>query len=319
MRVAILDDWLDVARSLASWDELAELEELAVFTEHVPNEARVAELLESFDVVSIMRERTPFPRSLLERLPNLRLLVTTGGHNSSVDLEAAAELGILVSGTTGIKTDTPELAWGLVLALARDLPVQDRSLREGRWQTGLGTSLAGKRLGLLGLGYIGGEMARFGQAFGMSVAAWSPNLTRERASEVGVDRVSKEELLRTSDVVSIHLRLGARSRGLLGPAELNMMRPTALLINTSRGPIVDEVALIDALRRGVIGGAALDVFDEEPLPADHPLMELSNTVLTPHLGYSTREGFARYYQETVAAIAAFQAGAPIRVVHPRPD
>lgn len=315
MKVAILDDWLDVARSLAPWDRLAGVEVVAI-QGHLSSRQRLVETLRPFEVVAVMRERTALPRPVLERLPNLQLVVTSGMRNASIDLHAAADLGVLVSGTGGNPADTPELAWGLVLALARDLPAQDRSVRDGRWQTHLGMSLAGKRLGLLGLGTIGQRMARYAQAFDMEVVAWSSTLTPERAEASSVTYLAKEELLRTSDVISIHLRLGERSRGLIGADELSMMKQTALLINTSRGPIIDEGALIRALTDGDIGGAALDVFDEEPIPADHPFTRLPNVVLSPHLGYATRDGFERYYREMVEDIDAFLAGAPIRLLRP---
>src|SRR5688500_15219204 len=261
-----------------------------------------------------MRERTEFRRSLLERLPNLRLLVTTGRRNKSIDVEAATERGITVCGTGILPNGTAELTWGLILAAARHIPQEDASVRAGGWQETVGMDLAGARLGVVGLGGQGSQVARIGLAFGMDVVAWSQNLTDERAVEVGVRRVEREELFGTSDVVTVHLLLSKRTRGLIGADDLGRMKPTALLINTSRGPIVEQRALLDALREGRIGGAGLDVFDQEPLPIDHPLRTAPRTVLTPHLGYVTRNTYEIFYREAVEDVAAFLAGSPVRVV-----
>jgi len=276
----------------------------------------VAARLRDFDVVMAMRERTPFPRALLTRLPRLRLLVTTGMRNAAIDLGAATERGILVCGTAGLPYPTAELAWGLILSLARHIPTEDRATREGRWQETLGRGLNGKTLGVLGLGTLGSRVARVGQAFEMTVLAWSQNLTRERAREVGATLVDRDELLARADVVSIHLVLSERTRGLIGTRELGLMKPSAYLVNTSRGPIVDEAALVHALRNGTIAGAGLDVFDEEPLPLDHPLRHLPNTVITPHLGYATEETYRLFYGQAVEDITAYLAGQPIRVLRP---
>ncbi|MBO0708114.1 MAG: D-2-hydroxyacid dehydrogenase family protein [Candidatus Dormibacteraeota bacterium] len=316
-RVAVLDDYQGAAEGDPHWRGLPEGVEAVFFPDHLRDEAAVAERLRAFEVVVAMRERTPFPASLLGRLPNLRLLVTTGMRNRSIDLAAAQERGIVVCGTEGTaRRSTAELAWGLILAATRRISAEERAVREGRWQTTVGTELAGKRLGLLGLGRIGTQMAGIGRAFEMEVVAWSQNLTPEAASAAGATRVEKEELLATSDVVSIHLVLSERTRALIGARELASMRPTAYLINTSRGPIVEEAALVDALRRGLIAGAGLDVFDEEPLPLDHPLRSLPNAVITPHLGYVTQETYAEFFAGVVDAITQWLDGTPVRQLMP---
>jgi phosphoglycerate dehydrogenase-like enzyme len=314
-RVAILDDYQDVARRLADWKSLPA--EVVVFRDHLSDESKVAARLADFDVVVAMRERTPFPRSLFERLPRLRLLVTTGMRNASIDLRAAADRGVVVSGTAGLPSPTAELTWALILALVRHVPREDRATREGRWQETLGTTLKGRTLGVLGLGQLGSRVARVGKAFEMDVIAWSQNLTAERAAAVGATLAgSRDELLARADVVTIHLVLSDRTRGLVGARELGLMRPTAYLVNTSRGPIVDEDALIATLRAGKIAGAGLDVYDEEPLPADHPLRRLPNTVITPHLGYVTEETYQIFYSQALEDIRAFLAGAPVRALSP---
>ncbi|SNS81974.1 Phosphoglycerate dehydrogenase [Streptosporangium subroseum] len=312
MKVAILDDYQNVALSFADWDSLdAEIE---VFTEPFADADEVVKRLAGFDVLVAMRERTRFPAELLARLTALKLLVSTGARNAAIDVDAARKLGIVVSTTGYIGYPTAELTWALILAAARNLPAEVRSMRDGGWQVGVGTGLNGKTLGLLGLGRLGAQVARIGQAFGMETVAWSQNLTPEKAAEHGVTAMSKEDLFARADVLSIHLVLGDRSRGLVGAAELAAMKPTAILVNTSRGPIVDEDALVDALRRKKIACAALDVYDTEPLPADHPLRALGNTVLTPHVGYVTREVYEIFYRDAVEDIAAFQSGNPIRVM-----
>jgi phosphoglycerate dehydrogenase-like enzyme len=312
-RVAILDDYQDVAGRLADWKSLPA--EVVVFQDRVSDESRVAARLADFDVIVAMRERTPFPRSLLERLPHLRLLVTTGMRNASIDLRAAGERGVVVSGTAGLPSPTAELTWALILALVRHVPREDRATREGRWQETLGTTLKGRTLGVLGLGQLGSRVARVGTAFEMDVIAWSQNLTAARAAAVGARLASgKDELLARADIVTIHLVLSDRTRGLIGARELGLMRRTAYLVNTSRGPIVDEGALIAALRAGAIAGAGLDVYDEEPLPPQHPLRGLPNTVITPHLGYVTEETYQIFYAQALEDIRAFLAGAPVRVL-----
>lgn len=311
MRIAVLDDYQDVARGMADWRGAGEV---AFFHDHLSRTEDLVERLKTFDVIVAMRERTPFPRALLERLPKLRLLVTTGMRNRSIDVAAAKERGVTVCGTPGLNTTTAELAWGLLLALARQIPREDRELRTGRWQTSVGLGLAGKTLGILGLGSIGQQVARIGAAFGMKLVAWSQNLDAARAEAAGARRVEKERLFEESDVLTIHLVLSERTRGLVGARELALMKPSALLVNTSRGPVVDERALAEALKRGTLAGAGIDVFGEEPIPRDHPLLLAPNTVLTPHLGYVTRESYRVYYEGAVEAIRAWQRGAPVRVL-----
>ena len=299
-RIAILDDYQDVARVYGDWDSLdADVE---VFTEHHDDIGH----LEPFEVIMAMRERTPFPRERLERLPNLRLLVTTGMGNAAIDTEAARELGITVAGTGGTPAHTAELTWGLILALARHIPAEDAAVRAGGWQHTVGLELQGLTLGVIGLGRLGTQVARIGEAFGMEVIAWSQNMDTP---------LTKEELLRRSDIVTIHVRLSERTRGLVGAGELALMKPTALLINTSRGPIVDETALIRALEHGQIAGAGIDVYDTEPLPADHPLRTAPNTVLTPHIGYVTSASYTRFFTDAVEDVAAFLRGEPVRVIN----
>jgi phosphoglycerate dehydrogenase-like enzyme len=314
VRVAVLDDYQGVALQMADWRQLPADVQVQVFRDHLAEASAVAARLRDVDIVVAMRERTPFPRSLLAQLPKLKLLVTTGMRNASIDVEAAAALGITVCGTQGLPYPTAELTWGLILALLRHIPREDRATREGRWQVSVGVGLRGKVLGVLGLGNLGSQVAAVGKAFGMSVLAWSQHLTAERAAQFGATLVGKDELLSRSDIVTIHLVLSERTRGLIGARELGLMKPTAYLINTSRGPIVDENALIEALQRGSIAGAALDVFDEEPLPLDHPLRRLENTVITPHLGYVTVETYRIFFEQAVEDILAFLRGQPVRVL-----
>ena len=311
MRIAVLDDYQDVARTMADWSGIGDVE---FFHAHFPRTEELIERLKEFDVVVAMRERTPFPRTLLEKLPKLRLLVTTGMRNRSIDLAAAKACGVAVCGTPGLNTTTAELTWGLILALARQIPREDRELRTGRWQTTVGLALAGKTLGILGLGSIGQQVARVGAAFGMKLIAWSQNLTPDKATAAGAGRVDKEQLFQEADILTIHLILSERTRGLVGARELALMKRSALLVNTSRGPIVDEQALADALKRGSLAGAGVDVYGEEPMPRDHPLLLAPNTVLTPHLGYVTRESYRVYYEGVVEAIRAWQRGAPVRLL-----
>jgi phosphoglycerate dehydrogenase-like enzyme len=315
-RIAVLDDYQQVAGQFADWSKLPEPAQVVTFHDHVDDEDALVARLDPFDVVVAMRERTAFRRSLLERLPNLRLLVTTGQRNASIDVAAAAERGVTVCGTGYFSSGTAEMTWALILAVARHVAQEDASVRAGGWQQTIGTDLAGARLGVVGLGRLGSRVARIGQAFEMDVVAWSQNLTEERCAEVGVRLVEKEELFATSDVVTIHLVLSRRTRGLVGPAELLAMKPTAMLVNTSRGPIVDEDALVDALRHGRIGGAGIDVYDREPLPRDHPLRELRRAVLTPHLGYVTKGTYEVFYRDAVEDVAAWMASEPVRVINP---
>ena len=314
-RIAVLDDYQQIAHRFADWSRVPDAE-VVVFGDHVADEDALVARLRDFDVIVAMRERTPFPRSLFARLPKLRLLVSSGVRNKSIDLAAATEHGITVCGTTNLATPAAELTWALILAAARHVPQEDAGMRAGGWQHTVGTDLAGATLGVIGLGRLGERVAKVGLAFGMDVVAWSQNLTDERAAEVGVRRVGKEELLRTSDVVTLHVVLSDRSRGLIGAEEFELMKPTAILVNTARGPIVDEAALIDALRERRIAGAGLDVFDVEPLPVDHPLRELRNAVLTPHIGYGTRGSYERYLGEPVDDVLAWLDGSPVRVMNP---
>jgi phosphoglycerate dehydrogenase-like enzyme len=316
-RVAVLDDYQVVAEDLTDWGRLGPGFELVFFHDHVHDADRLVNRLAPFDVVVAMRERTRFPRDVLARLPRLGLLVTKGMANAAIDVAAADSLGITVAGTDDGwlgATATIELTWGLILALARGIPAEDAGVRHGAWQRGIGTVLAGKRLGIIGLGNLGALMPPMGRVLGMDVVAWSRNLTAERAAEVGVERVGREELFATSDVITVHLKLGDRSRGYVGRDELDLMKPTALLVNTSRGPVVDEDALVAALADRRIGGAALDVYDTEPLPVDHPLRYLPNTVLTPHIGYVTVESYRAHFTHVVDDLLAFAEGRPVRVL-----
>jgi phosphoglycerate dehydrogenase-like enzyme len=315
MRLAILDDYQNVALSMADWDGLRPSLQIQTFRDTLKSEDAVAERLRDFEIVVAMRERTAFRRSLLERLPKLKLLVTTGMVNASIDKKAAAERGIIVSGTTSLRHPTAELTWGLMLALARNITREDAGMRNGAWQTTVGISLHGKVLGILGLGKLGSQVAVFGKAFMMDVIAWSENLTIEHADSLGVQRVEKQELFRRADFLTIHTVLSKRTRGLVGPDELAAMKSTSYLINTSRGPIVEERALMAALETGKIAGAALDVYDLEPLPADHALRRLENVILTPHLGYVTDENYRAFYGEAAENVRAFLAGKPIRVLN----
>ncbi|HKX19442.1 MAG TPA: D-2-hydroxyacid dehydrogenase family protein [bacterium] len=315
-RLALLDDYQSVALELADWAALGPRVTVETFRDHVRDEAALLRRLAPFDAVVAMRERTPFPERVLAGLPRLRLIVTTGMRNASIDVEAATRLGIVVAGTDGLAPPTVELTWALILAAVRRIPQEDRATRERRWQTTLGTGLHGKTLGVIGLGRLGSQVAAIGRAFGMRLLGWSQNLTAERAAECGAARVTKEELLERSDVVTIHLQLSARTRGLIGAADLARLKPTAYLVNTSRGPIVDEAALVEVLRAGKIAGAALDVYGEEPLPGRHPFLSLDNLVLSPHLGYVTFENYVVFYQGACEDVAAFLRGAPERVLNP---
>jgi phosphoglycerate dehydrogenase-like enzyme len=316
-RVLVLDDYQDVSRRLGPWQQLAGVAggpfDLDVRTEHLTDEA-LAEALQDADIVVAMRERTPLSRAVLAQAPALKLLVTTGMANASIDLDACRELGVEVRGTTGLRTSTAELTWGLILALARNICAEDNEVRHGGWQRTLGFELAGARLGVVGLGKLGSEVAKIGLAFSMDVVAWSQNLQPEHAAELGVRAVAKEELFATSDVITLHLKLSDRTRGIVGTDELAAMRRTAYLVNTSRGPLIDETALIEALWTGSIAGAGLDVFDVEPLPADHPLRTLPNTVLTPHVGYVTTGTYERWWPQVVENIKSWAQGEAVRVL-----
>ncbi len=363
MRVAVLDDYQNVATVMVDWRSVSGEVEIEVFRDHLADEgavaerlrdfeivcimrertpftgtlferlpdlrllvtsgmrnrgidveAAVAERLKDFEIICIMRERTPFTRTLFERLPNLKLLVTSGMRNKGIDLEAAGEAGVVVCGSPSAGAPTAELAWGLILGLLRHIPEEDRATRAGEWQRTVGAAADGRTLGIAGLGKLGSRVARVGLAFNMKVIAWSQNLTAERCAEEGVTLVGKQELMSQSDVISIHLLLSDRTRGLFGAADLALMKPTAILVNTARGPIVDEAALIDVLERKAIAGAGLDVFDSEPLAADHPFLRLENTVITPHLGYVEEINYRAYFGGYVASVRGFLDGSPVNVI-----
>jgi phosphoglycerate dehydrogenase-like enzyme len=328
-RVAILDDYAGLALDLADWSTVQTRSEVTVFDRHL-SESEAVDALRPFDVICTVRERMAFPRTLIERLPNLKLITIIGKSLPNLDMAAASERGVLVAHSnfasprySAVRDATPELTWGLMIATVRNLAEEHRRMRDGGWQTTAGMTLSGKTLGLLGLGRIGQRMTEYAKVFGMQVIAWSQNLTEEAAAAAGARRVDKATLFEESDVVSIHLVLSERTRGLVGEPELALMKPQAYLINTSRGPIVDEAALIAALKNGRIAGAGLDVFDVEPPAPDHPLRSLPNVTLSPHLGYVTREMLAAFYSDSAEAVAAWLDGTPIRIanpeVMPRPD
>ena len=312
--IAVLDDYQNVATDIADWSPLAGRAEVVAFSDHLTDADELIERLTPFGVVVAMRERTPFARAVLARLPELKLIVTTGMRNKAIDLAAAADLGIMVSGTALGGSSTVELAWALIMAVVRDLPGEDRRTREGRWQATVPITLEGSTLGILGLGRIGQRIAALARVFGMDVIAWSENLTDRIAAEHGAERVEKDELFRRSDIVSIHTLLSHRTRGLVGAAELTVLGPAGYLVNTSRGPIVVENALIAALNDGSIAGAALDVFDVEPLPTGHPLLSTPRTILSPHVGFVSRQSYRLAYGEVVDDIVAWMAGSPMRVL-----
>jgi phosphoglycerate dehydrogenase-like enzyme len=326
MRVAILDDYQQVALATADWSAVRSLGEIDVFTEYIARTEALVRVLEPFDVIVAMRERTAFDAERLNQLPRLRLLVTTGMANAAIDLAAAAARGVTVCGTGGSASSTAELTWGLILALVRHIPEEDRRMKTagraggaalsvgGGWQQTVGVGLDGKRLGVVGLGHQGRRVAEIGHAFGMKVLAWSQNLEPDHARKAHAKAVGKEELFASSDVVTVHYKLGPRSTGLVGAAEFDLMKPSAYLVNTSRGPVVDSEALLAALRSGSIAGAALDVYDVEPLPLSSRLRTAPNVVLTPHLGYVTEEDYQVFYGEAAEDIVAFAKGSPVRVL-----
>ncbi len=319
LRCTLLDDYQNCALALADWARLPDVSVEAI-TDHIAAPEALARRLARSDIVVAMRERTRFDAEFFALLPNLRLLITTGARNAAIDLAAAAANGVTVSGTRILAHPAPELTWGLLLALARHIPAEVSAFRAGeKWQTRIGMGLAGKTLGIVGLGKIGTRIARYGQAFEMRTIAWSPNMTDDRARAAGTERMaSLDALLAASDVVTLHMVLSARTRGLLGARELGLMRPSALLLNTSRGPLIDEGALIDALKKRRIAGAGLDVFDVEPLPLAHPLRRLPNVVATPHVGYVTEENYRNFYADAVENIQAWIDGAPIRTLSAAP-
>ena len=314
LRCAALDDYQGVATEFGGWCSVADRVEVVSFGGHFAGEDQLVAALAEFDIVVTLRERVAFPRSLFERLPRLKLLVASGMRNSVIDYDAAEAHGVTVCGTASSSTPPVELTWALLLGLARGVVAENGALRSGgAWQSTVGADLCGRRLGLLGLGKIGSRVARVGLAFGMDVSAWSRNLSQERADDVGVELApSKEELLAGSDFVSVHLALSDRTRGLIGAAELALLKPTAYLVNTSRAAIVDQDALLAALREGRIAGAGVDVFDVEPLPADHPMRTAPRLLATPHLGYVSQANYATYYGQAVEAVQAYLAGAPVR-------
>ena len=317
-RLAILDDYQYVAGSLADWSRLEPAVDVRIFHDHLADLDAVAERLHDFEIIIAMRERTPFPAALFERLPKLELLVSTGARNRAIELDAARNAGVVVCGTRALGSGTIELTWGLIIALTRNIAREDAAVRGGEWQVSIGPELAGRTIGIVGLGRVGGRVAEIAGAFGMSPIAWSENLTPERAAAVGARLVGKDELFETADIVTLHVVLGERTRGLVGARELALMKPTAYLVNTARGPIVDERALVAVLDAGSIAGAALDVFDEEPLPLAHPLRALPNTVITPHIGYVARDAYEAFYGDALEDVEAFLAGAPIRLLEQPP-
>jgi phosphoglycerate dehydrogenase-like enzyme len=306
--IAVLDDYQGVALSMADWSVLEGRASITIFNDHIADADAVVSRLLPFDIVCVMRERTPMTRTIIERLPKLRLIASTATRNASIDLKAAEERGVQVVHTGYTSAPTIELTWALILGSARNLVAENASLRGGGWQQSVGDDIAGRTLGVLGLGNVGGAVAQIGNAFGMKVIAWSQNLTIERTAEVGATLVSRDEVFREADVVTIHLVLSGRTRGLVGAAELALMKPMSRLINTSRGPIVVEADLIAALKDKIIAGAAIDVFDQEPLPLDHPFRELPNLLASPHIGYVSRGLYARFYQDTVANICRWLDG-----------
>jgi phosphoglycerate dehydrogenase-like enzyme len=316
MKIAVLDDYQEVAQKSADWNVLQKDCRVTFFKDHITGADTLKKQLKDFEIIIAMRERTPFTREILSGLPNLKLLITTGARNASIDMVAAAELGIPVCGTGGGGPSTAELAWGLILSLLRHIPEEDKLTRQGRWQTTIGHELWGKTLGVIGLGNLGSRMAIVGNAFGMTVIAWSQNLTAETAAKFGASLVTKDELLKRSDVITIHLQLSDRTSGLIGKREFGLMKPTAYLVNTSRGPIVDEAALVETLKSRSIAGAGIDVFGVEPLPTNHPLRNIDNMVITPHLGYVTAETYKVFFENSIEDIIAFMKGQPVRVLNP---
>jgi phosphoglycerate dehydrogenase-like enzyme len=315
-RIVLLDDYQGVALDYGGWDRVPDEWQVVALEQHIDDAEELVEALSDAEIVVAMRERTPFPAAILDRLPDLKLLITTGMGNVAIDVAAARRNGVVVCGT-GIKgAPTAELSWGLILALLRKIPAEDASVRSGGWQTTIGGDLDGATLGLVGLGRLGTRMARIGAAFGMEVLAWSQNLDPAAAREAGAEPVEKLALFARADVVSVHYKLSERSRGLVGAAEIGAMKPSAYLVNTSRGPLVDTDALVAALERGAIAGAGIDVYDTEPLPADHPLRHAPRTVLTPHLGYVTEDTYDIFFRDAVEDVLAYLDGAPLRVIEP---
>jgi phosphoglycerate dehydrogenase-like enzyme len=316
VRVAVLDDYQDVALSCADWDPVLARAEVAVFHDNVVDIDTLAHRLSGYDVIVLMRERTPFPRALIDKLENLQLIVTTGRRNAAIDVTAASERGVVVSGTDSLSTSPAELTWALILGLARNLETEVGNIRSGGWQTTVGRGLAGKTLGVVGLGRIGTRVAEFGRAFGMHVLAWSPHLTADRAAVAGAHAVSLNELLSRSDVVTLHLVLGETTRRVIGAAEIALMKRSAFLVNTARSGLLDTHAAVRAVGRGELAGLGLDVFDVEPIPVDDPIRTTPGVLLTPHLGYVTDDVYSLFFRQVVEDILAFWAGDPVRVIAP---
>jgi len=316
LRCAILDDYQNVALTSADWSKVTNDIDIKVFNEHLGGNENVIKTLQGFPIICAMRERTPFPKEVIDKLPDLKLLITSGMVNRGIDVEAAKAKGVTVCGTGSFGNPTAGIAWGLILELTRHIGYENNKLKSGTpWQTTLGPDVEGMNLGIIGLGKLGTRVGEIGKAFRMKVSAWSQNITQERADKAGFGYVAtKEDLLRQSDIVSIHIPLTPKSRGLLGAKELSLLKPSALLINTSRGPIVDQAALLDVLRNKKIAGAGFDVYDVEPLPLDHPLRKLDNIVLTPHLGYCSAQNFVQYFTGMVEDIRGFLDGKPVRVL-----
>ena len=314
LNIAVLDDYQNVAFECANWSELAGKASISIFNDHIHDPDPLVDRLKEFEIICAMRERTPFPREILQRLPKLQLLITTGMRNASIDVEAANELGVIVCGTDGLPYPTAELAWGLILDLARNISEENEAVKDGEWQTTLGVGLKGKTLGLIGLGNLGGQVANYGNAFGMNVIAWSQNLTEEKAKDKNATYVDLDTLMSESDFISIHTVLSERTLGLIDSSKLQLMKKSSFIVNTSRGPIIDESALVEALDNAQIAGAGLDVFGLEPMPSDHPLITSNRTVITPHIGYVTQETYKIFYEHTVECISTFINGKPVRVL-----
>ena len=315
MKVAILDDYQKVALESADWSNVEKQADITVFDYHIGDEDAVANALQEFTVICCMRERTKFPESLISRLPNLKLLITSGAKNASIDMIAARQHGVTVCGTQSPGHAAAELAWGLIMSLARNIHIEDQATRTGAWQTTIGTDLKGLTLGVVGLGRHGENINRYAKAFGMNVIAWSQNLTEERCKELEVNLVDKETLFKQADVISIHLKMGKRNIDLVSSEEFDLMKSTAILVNTSRGPIINEQAMLDALNDNMIGGVGLDVYDIEPMPKDHPLLSTKNTLLTSHIGFVTKQTYEVFYGQTIEAIEAWINGKPFRILN----
>ena len=313
--IAILDDYQQVALKFAKWDQLPSSSNIEVFSQPIKGITALVAQLSKFDIICIMRERTPFTREVLSQLPHLKLLITSGAKNAAIDLQAATDNGVKVCGTRSPGHAASELAWGLIMSLSRHIVAEDQSIRSGLWQTTVGRDLKGQTLGIIGLGRHGSNVARFGQAFGMRVIAWSQNLTKERCEEMSVECVDKETLFQESDIMSIHLKMGQRYRGLIDAEAFSKMKSTAYIVNTSRGPIINERDLISAIKNQQIGGAGLDVYEQEPLPKDHPLMSLPNTVLTSHVGYVTEQTYQVFYSEMVDIISNWLSGEDLKTLN----